>query len=383
MRSVGSDAYDFEDDDAESNPQALTSYLKVKMKSRQEIKVKKKTDKKKNSYQEKSDAKIKPKIPKANKSLSTLKRSNNFSVASILKTKFDNKIVDADGKSPDKFHSDSSVKSPPLCKKENKSTVTCSKKTSNPSGTRTRLATDNTPVTSVTNSKKTSTSSKKTPVSSKKNSPVLSSSKNISKSNNKNTLSSNKKSSNTSVNKKTPAVSFSQKTLVSSVDKNTPVTSACAKSMERCTKSNASAKCKNVTTTKRKAAASSVLRSTRSPPQQNDSGMFISPPPVKVAKLSMKDTSTPSNAGVEVVKDSCFGFTNLNLVGSPMLSPVQKTAATPTSDYCSAILSLSEISMQEDLVDLKRAPQHSVFSGDDLEPGEISVNITVSCKNQE
>ncbi|XP_041354015.1 uncharacterized threonine-rich GPI-anchored glycoprotein PJ4664.02-like [Gigantopelta aegis] len=403
MRSAGSDAYDFEDDDVETSPQTLSLYQKVKTNSDHESKTTKKTDRKKNSSQEnKSDAKMKSKVPKPDKSSHlTLNKCNNFSVACILKAKFDNKIVDA---SSEKLSTDSSVQSPPVLKTQNTSSakmslVTRSNKTAlSKTKTQVTITTNKTPVTSINKKSPVSSINKNTLISNNqtsvvsitKKTPLLTINKRtpntsankktpVSSINKKTPVSSiNKKTPVSSINKKTPVVLINKNILISSFDKNTPVTSNNAKNIASSVRSNTSAKPKTFASsriTKRKAAVSNVFTSTNSSLelQRNDSGVFISPPPVKLAKLGMKDTSTPSNPGTDVVKDSCFGFTNLNLVGSPMLSPVQKMAVTPTSDYCSAVFSLSQISVHDDSSDLKRVHQHSVFSGDDLEP-DIALN---------
>lgn len=70
-----------------------------------------------------------------------------------------------------------------------------------------------------------------------------------------------------------------------------------------------------------------------------DSGVFISPPPIKQSKLQLKDTSTPSP--LLQMKDpieDCFGFESIPTM-EPMLSPVRTRVPSATSDYSSLMTS--------------------------------------------
>ncbi|XP_046379934.2 sororin-B-like [Haliotis rufescens] len=105
---------------------------------------------------------------------------------------------------------------------------------------------------------------------------------------------------------------------------------------------------------------------------KNDSGCFISPPPLKVPRLLAKDTSTPSNTKDDIrvgVKDKCFGFDSL---GSP-------AHGISTSDYGSAVMDLSQISMDDTAPSVEKDFEVTMFSEPEMEPEpEMSLNKSLS-----
>ena len=85
-------------------------------------------------------------------------------------------------------------------------------------------------------------------------------------------------------------------------------------------------------------------KSEKQKPKKKDEGL-VSPPSLKQQKLPFlvaKDSSTPTDAkfkpGVLVANDSTFGFSSMPSLLD--VSPVQKVAMTPTSDYASMDTSL-------------------------------------------
>ncbi|XP_067682028.1 sororin-B-like [Haliotis asinina] len=109
---------------------------------------------------------------------------------------------------------------------------------------------------------------------------------------------------------------------------------------------------------------------------KNDSGCFVSPPPMKVPRLIAKDTSTPSNMKDDIrvgVKDKCFGFDSL---GSP-------AHGISTSDYGSAVMDLSQISMDDTAPSVEKDFEVTMFSEPEMEPEPemiLNKSLTISYK---
>ncbi|ESO85661.1 hypothetical protein LOTGIDRAFT_229475 [Lottia gigantea] len=79
-----------------------------------------------------------------------------------------------------------------------------------------------------------------------------------------------------------------------------------------------------------------------------DSGMFVSPPPRKLLRLTAKDTSTPSDQSKSDSNYNTDIKMGLDETVSILFSPVEKVfTPSPTSDYGSLVSSLSQFSLEQ------------------------------------
>ncbi|KAK6170157.1 hypothetical protein SNE40_018621 [Patella caerulea] len=89
-----------------------------------------------------------------------------------------------------------------------------------------------------------------------------------------------------------------------------------------------------------------IVRRKVEKPGEMDSGMFISPPPKKLLRLTAKGTSTPSENLTSTINDSSSVKLGFDESVSLLFSPVEKVLSpSPTSDYCSIDYSIPQFSL--------------------------------------